>query len=314
MTLNSNKYALEIKKLTKVYKVKKGKEIIKALNEVNFNVAGGKIMALLGPNGAGKSTLIGILACLVNKTSGNIRINGFDLDLERREAKMSIGVVPQELVIDPYFTPRETMDIQAGLYGISKKNKKTDQLIDILGLTDKADSYTRNLSGGMKRRLMIAKAMVHDPKILILDEPTAGVDVELRKSLWENIKLLNKSGKTILLTTHYIEEAEAICNEVTIINNGMIITQGNTDELVSRLDQKELIITLSRKCTNLNKSLLKAGCTLLDENNMVIKYNPSKINAGELLNLLYKNDIKVKEISSKEPNLEEVFIKLVQKK
>ena len=161
---------------------------------------------------------------------------------------------------------------------------------------------------------MIAKAMVHDPKILILDEPTAGVDVELRKSLWENIKLLNKSGKTILLTTHYIEEAEAICNEVTIINNGMIITQGNTDELVSRLDQKELIITLSRKCTNLNKSLLKAGCTLLDENNMVIKYNPSKINAGELLNLLYKNDIKVKEISSKEPNLEEVFIKLVQKK
>ncbi len=267
---------------------------------------------MLGPNGAGKSTLIGILAGLGNKTSGQVIVNGYDLEKDSRKVKQSIGVVPQELVMDPYFTPRETLDIQAGYYGITKKFNNTDKILSSLGLIDKANAYSRSLSGGMKRRLMIAKAMVHSPSILILDEPTAGVDVELRKSLWNNIKLLNKLGTTIMLTTHYLEEAEAICDNIAIINNGKIITKGNTSSLISELDKKELIITLSENIKKLPNSLTESGFLLINDNIISAIYQPSILSAGDLIKKVYKEKMQIKDVTTKEPKLEELFVKLVK--
>ena len=248
---------IEIIKLNKTYFDDKNNKVT-ALKNISLKVKKGSMLALLGPNGAGKSTLINILAGIVNKTSGDVFINGNNYELEERAAKQSIGVVPQELVIDPYFTPKETLEFQAGYYGIKKSNRITMQLLKNLKLEDKASAYVRHLSGGMKRRLMIAKAMVHSPQVLILDEPTAGVDVSLRELLWQNIKDLNKRGVTILITTHYLEEAEALCEDVAIINKGEIVINGNIKKLVKKIDKKILKV-YSENLKTLPSSLKNIG-------------------------------------------------------
>ena len=296
---------IEIIKLNKTY-YDENKSKIEALKNISLNVTKGSMLALLGPNGAGKSTLINILSGITNKSSGNVFINGYSIDNNIREAKLSIGVVPQELVIDPYFTPRETLDFQAGYYGVPKSKKITDQLLERLKLEDKSQAYVRNLSGGMKRRLMIAKAMVHNPQVLILDEPTAGVDVSLRQLLWQNIKELNKRGTTILITTHYLEEAEALCEDVAIIDKGEIVINGNIKNLVKKIDKKVMTI-FSEKITKISTKLNKIGFKKNKNNELSITFKPSKYSVGYLINEVIKNNIIIKDVFIKEANLEDLF-------
>ena len=303
--------ALSIEGLTKTYFSKDKNKITKALNNVSFSVKKGSMLALLGPNGAGKSTLINILAGIVNKTSGKVNINGYDIDKKIRDAKLSIGVVPQEIVIDPYFTPRETLNFQSGYYGLKRAEYKTEDLLDILELKDKAEAYVRNLSGGMKRRLMIAKAMVHSPPILILDEPTAGVDVTLRKLLWDNIKQLNKNGTTILITTHYLEEAESLCEDVAIINKGDIVLNGNIINLIKNIDKKIMRISLQDNINYLPKSLKEEGFILEDKNILNIKYKPSQYSAGLLIKKVIGQNLIIRDVDTVEPNLEDLFKKII---
>src|SRR5436190_9601410 len=236
--------AIRIESLSKTYE---GGKL--ALNDVSFDVPRGQIFGLLGPNGAGKSTLINILAGLVVKTSGKVVIWGFDIDEHPRNAKRSIGVVPQEIIFDPFFTPRETLEIQAGLYGIPPAERQSDALLTAMHLTDKANAYSRTLSGGMKRRLLVAKAMVHSPPLLVLDEPTAGVDIELRQQLWAYVRSLNEQGVTVVLTTHYLEEAEELCDRIAIINHGKLIANEPTRELVARAQDKAVVVTVDRDLT-----------------------------------------------------------------
>ena len=296
---------IEIIKLNKTYFDDKNNKVT-ALKNISLKVKKGSMLALLGPNGAGKSTLINILAGIVNKTSGDVFINGNNYELEERAAKQSIGVVPQELVIDPYFTPKETLEFQAGYYGIKKSNRITMQLLKNLKLEDKANAYVRHLSGGMKRRLMIAKAMVHSPQVLILDEPTAGVDVSLRELLWQNIKDLNKRGVTILITTHYLEEAEALCEDVAIINKGEIVINGNIKKLVKKIDKKILKV-YSENLKTLSSSLKNIGFKKLNRNEISIDYKPSKHSIDELISEVVKYNVKIKDISIKDTTLEDLF-------
>jgi len=296
---------IEIIKLNKTYFDDK-KNKVTALKNISLKVKKGSMLALLGPNGAGKSTLINILAGIVNKTSGDVFINGNNYEFEERAAKQSIGVVPQELVIDPYFTPRETLEFQAGYYGIKKSNRITTKLLRNLKLEDKARAYVRHLSGGMKRRLMIAKAMVHSPQVLILDEPTAGVDVSLRELLWQNIKDLNKKGVTILITTHYLEEAEALCEDVAIINKGEIVINGNIKKLVKKIDKKILKV-YSENLKILPSGLKNIGFKKYNSNEISIDYKPSQHSIDELINEVVKYNIKVKDISIKDTTLEDLF-------
>ena len=296
---------IEIIKLNKTYFDDKKNKVI-ALKNISLKVKKGSMLALLGPNGAGKSTLINILAGIVNKTSGDVFINGNNYELKERAAKQSIGVVPQELVIDPYFTPQETLEFQAGYYGIKKSNRITEQLLKNLKLEDKARAYVRHLSGGMKRRLMIAKAMVHSPQVLILDEPTAGVDVSLRELLWQNIKDLNKKGVTILITTHYLEEAEALCEDVAIINKGEIVINGNIKKLVKKIDKKILTV-YSESLKTLPSGLQNIGFKKYNKNEILIDYKPSQHSIDELINEVVKYNIKVKDISIKDTTLEDLF-------
>ena len=296
---------IEIIKLNKTYLDDKNNKVT-ALKNISLKVKKGSMLALLGPNGAGKSTLINILAGIVNKTSGDVFINGNNYKLEERAAKQSIGVVPQELVIDPYFTPKETLEFQAGYYGIKKSNRITMQLLKNLKLEDKASAYVRHLSGGMKRRLMIAKAMVHSPQVLILDEPTAGVDVSLRELLWQNIKDLNKRGVTILITTHYLEEAEALCEDVAIINKGEIVINGNIKKLVKKIDKKILKV-YSENLKTLSSSLKNIGFKKHNRNEISIDYKPSKHSIDELISEVVKYNIKIKDISIKDTTLEDLF-------
>ena len=310
--LNSGNKALKVDKLKKQYFIKSQDKKITALDEVSFSIEKGSMIALLGPNGAGKSTLINILAGITNKSSGKAFINGFDLDSSVNSAKQSIGVVPQELVMDPYFTPRETLNFQSGYYGIKKKNYITEKLLKKLSLQDKADSYVRYLSGGMKRRLMIAKAMVHNPPILILDEPTAGVDVNLRQTLWDSIKELNSKGTTILLTTHYLEEAENLCKDVIMIDKGKIIIQGEIKELLKNIDLKSINIYTENKLENLPEELISLGFTLKNDKCIFIGYKPSEISMEKIFNIIIKNNIKIKDIVTSEPSLEDLFNNLVE--
>ena len=303
--------ALILKNLTKTYKVESQKKFISALDNVTFSIEKGSMVALLGPNGAGKSTLINILSGIANKTSGNAIINGYDIDKSVNLAKRSIGVVPQELVIDPYFTPKETLEFQAGYYGIKKSNRITMQILRNLKLEDKAEAYVRHLSGGMKRRLMIAKAMVHSPQVLILDEPTAGVDVSLRELLWQNIKDLNKRGVTILITTHYLEEAEALCEDVAIINKGEIVINGNIKKLVKKIDKKILKV-YSENFKILPSGLKNIGFKKYNSNEISIDYQPSKQSIDELLNEVVKYNIKIKDISVKDTTLEDLFKEIIR--
>ncbi len=301
---------IEIIKLNKIYLDDRNQKVT-ALKNISFKVKKGSMLALLGPNGAGKSTLINILAGIVNKTSGEVYINSSNYDLEERSAKQSIGVVPQELVIDPYFTPKETLEFQAGYYGIKKSKRITLKLLKNLQLESKANAYVRHLSGGMKRRLMIAKAMVHSPQVLILDEPTAGVDVSLRELLWQNIKDLNKKGVTILITTHYLEEAEALCDDVAIINKGEIVVNGNIKKLVKKIDQKVLKIYFEN-LKSLPNSLKAIGFKKTSNNEIMINYQPSKNSIDRLINAVAKYNIKIKDISIKDTTLEDLFKKIIK--
>ena len=233
-----NKFALTVENLTKIYSNSKNKKQNKALNELNFNVKQGEVFGLLGPNGAGKTTFLSILGGAVTKTSGKVNVWGFDLDKNPRQVRASIGIVPQEVNLDAFFSPKKLLELQAGLYGVTRKNRITDLILKMVSLQDKANAYSRSLSGGMKRRLLIAKAMVHQPPILVLDEPTAGVDVELRNNLWENVKELNNEGVTIILTTHYLIEAQEMCDRITIIDKGNLVALDTTERLLERIKTK----------------------------------------------------------------------------
>ena len=308
MAMNNKNYAIEINGLKKIYNFKKA-NAFEALKGINLNIPKQSIFGLLGANGAGKSTLINIIAGLVKKTEGKVSVWGNDIDNNERNAKLSIGVVPQELILDPFFTPRETLEYQSGYYGVPKKENCVEEILESVGLLDKADAYARSLSGGMRRRLMIGKAMVHRPPILILDEPTAGVDVALRQSLWKEIKKLNKAGVTIILTTHYLEEAEAMCDSLAIVNKGKIVAEGQTNEMLNKLDKKELIILLEEENAN-NIKLEDVDLEVLNNSLIKIAFKPSSINEGEIIEKIYKSGSKIKSINSKEPDLEELFLEL----
>ena len=308
MAMNNKNYAIEINGLKKIYNFKKA-NAFEALKGINLNIPKQSIFGLLGANGAGKSTLINIIAGLVKKTQGKVSVWGNDIDNNERNAKLSIGVVPQELILDPFFTPRETLEYQSGYYGVPKKENCVEEILESVGLLDKADAYARSLSGGMRRRLMLGKAMVHRPPILILDEPTAGVDVALRQSLWKEIKKLNKAGVTIILTTHYLEEAEAMCDSLAIVNKGKIVAEGQTNEMLNKLDKKELIILLEEEDAN-NIKLEDVDLEVLNNSLIKIAFKPSSINEGEIIEKIYKSGSKIKSINSKEPDLEELFLEL----
>jgi ABC-2 type transport system ATP-binding protein len=281
-----------------------------ALDGVSFDVPRGQIFGLLGPNGAGKSTLINILAGLVVKTSGKVTIWGFDIDQHPRNSKRSIGVVPQEIIFDPFFTPRETLEIQAGLYGIPRGERQSDELLAAMHLTDKANAYSRTLSGGMKRRLLVAKAMVHSPPILVLDEPTAGVDVELRRQLWDYVRRLNAQGVTIVLTTHYLEEAEQLCDRIAIIHHGRVIANEPTRELVSKAQEKAVVVTFDADIARVPVNDSFQNVSLVDERTLEITYRKDRTNAGQVLASLTSEGLHIVDVSTRDPDLEDVFLSL----
>jgi ABC-2 type transport system ATP-binding protein len=302
--------AIRIEALSKTYA---GKDTApkRALNEVSFDVPRGQIFGLLGPNGAGKSTLINILAGLVVKSSGSVTVWGFDIDAHPRNAKRSIGVVPQEIIFDPFFTPREALEIQAGLYGIPPAERISDALLAAMHLTDKANAYARTLSGGMKRRLLVAKAMVHSPPILVLDEPTAGVDVELRRQLWDYVRQLNREGVTVVLTTHYLEEAEQLCDRIAIIHHGRVIANEPTRALVSRAQEKAVVVTFDSDIIEVPTNRCFQDIALIDERTLEITYRKDQVNAGEVLAALTADGLTIVDVSTREPALEDVFLSLV---
>jgi ABC-2 type transport system ATP-binding protein len=298
--------AIRIERLSKTYAGG-----MRALNEVSFDVPRGQIFGLLGPNGAGKSTLINILAGLVVMTSGTVDIWGFDIDDHPRNAKRAIGVVPQEIIFDPFFTPRETLEIQAGLYGVPPNERQSDALLAAMHLTDKANAYSRTLSGGMKRRLLVAKAMVHSPPILVLDEPTAGVDVELRRQLWDYVRQLHARGVTIVLTTHYLEEAEQLCDRIAIIHHGQVIANEPTRQLVERAQEKAVVVTFDQDIAKVPANDRFQGITLVDERTLEIIYRKDQMNAGQVLAVLAAEGLSVVDVSTRDPDLEDVFLSLV---
>jgi ABC-2 type transport system ATP-binding protein len=297
--------AIRIRDLCKTYK---GGKV--ALDNVSFDVPSGQIFGLLGPNGAGKSTLINILAGLVVKTSGKVDVWGFDIDEHPRNAKRSIGVVPQEIIFDPFFTPRESLEIQAGLYGVPASQRISDELLAAMHLTDKANAYARTLSGGMKRRLLVAKAMVHSPPILVLDEPTAGVDVELRRQLWDYVRGLNRDGVTVVLTTHYLEEAEQLCDRIAIINNGRVIANEPTRELISKTQEKSVVVTFDRDMTAVPENSCFENIILVDERTLEITYRKDRVNAGEVLAAIQEDGFGIVDVTTRDPDLEDVFLAL----
>src|SRR3954468_19453145 len=302
--------AIRIESLSKTYAAR-GQDPKPALNGVSFDVPRGQIFGLLGPNGAGKSTLINILAGLVVKSSGRACIWGFDIDEHPRNAKRSIGVVPQEIIFDPFFTPRETLEIQAGLYGMGPSDRHSDALLAAMHLTDKANAYSRTLSGGMKRRLLVAKAMVHSPPILVLDEPTAGVDVELRRQLWDYVRKLNAQGVTIVLTTHYLEEAEQLCDRIAIIHHGRVIANEPTRELVSKAQEKAVVVTFDHDIAIVPTNNCFENIALVDEGTLEITFRKDKVNAGQVLTALAADGLAIIDVSTRDPDLEDVFLSLV---
>ena len=302
--------AISIRDLVKRYAGQKGAPGKLALDGVSFDVPQGQIFGLLGPNGAGKSTLINILAGLVMKTSGTASIWGFDIDRDMRNAKRAIGIVPQEIVFDPFFTPFEVLENQAGLYGVSKPLRRSLELLRALHLEDKAASYARTLSGGMKRRLLVAKAMVHSPPVLVLDEPTAGVDVELRRQLWELVSELNAGGVTVVLTTHYLEEAEELCDRIAIIDRGKLITNQPTRELVATAREKIVVLTLDRDIGPLPAHAAFLKCEKVGERTLEITYDKDRSNAGEVLALVQGQGFAIVDVTTKEADLEDVFVSL----
>jgi ABC-2 type transport system ATP-binding protein len=306
------KNALTVENLSKVYLDSKTKKENKALSNLSFDVKQGEVFGLLGPNGAGKTTFLSILGGTVTKTSGSVNVWGFNLDKNPRQVKASIGIVPQEVNLDAFFSPHKLLELQAGLYGITKKDRITDLILKMVALEDKANAYSRSLSGGMKRRLLIAKAMVHQPPILILDEPTAGVDVELRNNLWDNVKELNKEGVTIILTTHYLLEAQEMCDRIAIIDRGNLVALDTTQKLLERIQTKKINFIV--KDLDLSKSLSMKGIQFkINSKNLIsITYEKNSLDFGEIINYLNQNNIRIDDISTEDGDLEDVFVQLTK--
>ena len=307
----NKKSVISVKNLNKIYS-KNSSKTVHALKNLNLEVKEGEIFGLLGPNGAGKSTFINILAGTTIKTSGEVEVWGFDLDKNPRQVRASIGIVPQEINVDPFFSPKKLLELQAGLYGVKKKDRITDTILELVSLTNQANSYSRTLSGGMKRRLLVAKALVHQPPIVILDEPTAGVDVELRKNLWENVKLLNKQGVTIILTTHYLLEAENICDRIGILNKGNMVALDSTKNLLEKIQTKNITFVLNGKVNISNESLNSLKVIYNNLNQLVVSYERSKLNINELINFINKQKITINDISTDDGDLEDVFVRLTK--
>jgi len=303
-------FALTVENLTKIYTNSKNKKQNIALNDLTFQVKQGEVFGLLGPNGAGKTTFLSILGGTVTKTKGTMNVWGFDLDKNPRQVRASIGIVPQEVNLDAFFSPRKLLELQAGLYGVKKKDRITDLILKMVALEDHADAYSRSLSGGMKRRLLIAKAMVHQPPILVLDEPTAGVDVELRKNLWKNVKELNKEGVTIILTTHYLFEAQEMCDRIAIIDKGNLVALDTTQKLLDRIQTKKINFKVEN--IDKNKVLKMDGIQfkINSYNSISVIYEKNSLNFGEIINYLSQNSIKILDIVTEDGDLEDVFVQL----
>ncbi len=304
--------AIEIKSLNKTYAAANKQEEKVALKNIDLAIPKGSIFGLLGPNGAGKSTLINILAGLVIKTAGDVKIWDENLDQSARNAKAAIGIVPQEINFDPFFTPFEILEIQGGLYGVPKKERRTLELLKMVNLEDKAHAHSRALSGGMKRRLMVAKALVHTPPILVLDEPTAGVDVELRKMLWENVRRLNDDGVTVVLTTHYLEEAEELCDQIAIIDRGEIVANEDKETLLSRINNKEVRFRLDKELKEIPKSLEKFDAVKEGKRTILVRYSPAEQQVSEILDAIKKEKLNIADISTDESDLEDVFLQITK--
>ena len=306
-----NKLALSVENLTKIYSSKeKNSSSLKALNNLTFDVKQGEVFGLLGPNGAGKTTFLGILAGTVIKTDGTINVWGFDIDKNPRQVKASIGIVPQEVNLDAFFSPRKLLELQAGLYGVPNKDRITDIVLKMVSLEKQANSYSRSLSGGMQRRLLIAKAMVHQPPILVLDEPTAGVDVELRKNLWENVKALNKEGVTIILTTHYLFEAQEMCDRIAIINKGNLVALDTTQKLLDRIQTKKIYFKVKEVKNKENIKLDGIKFNIISNNLIIAIYEKNAYNFSDITNVLENNKIEIVDVSTEDGDLEDVFIQL----
>jgi ABC-2 type transport system ATP-binding protein len=302
-------WAIEAEGLVKTYAAGKTAPAKQALRGVDLRIRRGSIFGLLGPNGAGKSTFINILAGLVRKTEGSVRIWGVDIDDHPRQSRAAIGVVPQELAADVFFTPRESLEVQAGFYGVPKAERRTDEILAALGLSDKADSYVRSLSGGMKRRLMVAKAMVHAPPVLILDEPTAGVDVELRRQLWEYVKGLHAQGVTIVLTTHYLEEAQQLCDHIAIVNRGQVVASEPTPVLLSRLDTRAVVITPQDPILSA-PAIDGFDARLRPDGRLAVTYKTGAASVEQVLAAARGAGVSIKDLATEEPDLEDVFLAL----
>ncbi len=305
-------FAVETIGLHKTYPIPGRPAGVEALNSVDLRIPRGAFFGLLGPNGAGKSTLINILAGLTVKTAGTARVWGYDIDRETRRARCAIGVVPQELNIDPFFTPRQLLEIQAGFYGVPRRKRRTDEILGVMGLEDKADAYSRTLSGGMQRRLLVGKAMVHTPPVLVLDEPTAGIDVALRQQLWTYLRGLNAHGTTVLLTTHYLEEAERLCDWIAIIDHGRVIACDTTRALLQRLDCKELTVVLDRDLSSVPETLAPFQPELADARTLLLRYRPSETRTEEILEALRAAGLSVVDLSTTETDLEDIFLDLTR--
>jgi len=302
---------LSFKNLNKIY-THKNSNSINALNNLNLDVNEGEIFGLLGPNGAGKTTFINILGGIVIKTSGQVNVQGFDLDKDPRQVRASIGIVPQEINLDPFFSPRKILELQAGLYGIKKKDRITETILKLVSLNNQADSYARSLSGGMKRRLLMAKALVHQPPIIILDEPTAGVDVDLRKNLWKNVRLLNNAGVTIILTTHYLEEAEKMCDRIGILNKGNLVALDTTDNLLNRIQTKKVIFRTNKKI-EIKDEILKSLKVIYNNNNeLCVTYEKNKIKIEEIINFIKTKNVEIIDVVTYDADLEDVFLQLTK--
>jgi len=309
-TASEVRWAIEAKALHKIYKGQKGAPDKEALKFVDLKIPKGSIFGLLGPNGAGKSTFINILAGLVKKTGGKASIWGNDIDVHPRSARACIGVVPQEINMDVFFTPREALDFQAGLYGVAKAKRITNEILERIGLTEKADAYLRTLSGGMKRRLLVGKAMVHMPPVLVLDEPTAGVDIELRRQMWTYVKELNDMGTTIVLTTHYLEEAEALCDTIAIINHGEVVACEPTETLLSRIEEKTLVLRLDKTLSRDTLPALDFTHDIRPDGCLAIHYNPRSVTAETVLNQIRAAGFTIQDLSTEESDLEDIFMSL----
>lgn len=310
--MTDQELAIKIRGLKKTYSGEGVSKPKVALKGVDLSIPKGSIFGLLGPNGAGKSTTINIIAGVVDKTEGAVEVWGFDTIKDPRNAKANIGIVPQEVHIDAYFTPFEILELYAGYYGIAKEDRRSDEILKAMRLEDQRDAYTRLLSGGMKRRLLVGKAMVHNPPILVLDEPTAGVDVELRQHIWQYVRELNKKGVTIVLTTHYLEEAEELCDEIAIINNGELVICEKTPTLLKQLDEKMVVIQPVSKIETLPDSISDIGGKLNENGEIVIHFSPSTITVGDILKKIAATTIEIADLRTEESDLEDIFLQLTK--